>query len=395
MQYRRFGRTNLQMPVYSCGGMRYQQSWQDQDPDAIEAAGQANLEATIRRALELGINHIETARGYGSSEMQLGRILPTLPRDQMIVQTKVGPEPTAEGFRDTFETSMKYLQLDYVDLLGVHGINNQERLEWTLRPGGCLDVLEDLRAAGRIRHVGFSTHGATDVILDAVNSGRFDYVNFHWYYFDQRNAAVLEAATRQDMGIFIISPNDKGGKLYAPPPKLVELCRPLHPMVFNALFCLADPRVHTLSCGAARPTDFDAHLPTLALLDDPSAHLKPIIERLVAAGEEALGSFWFHNWHKNLPNLADTPGEVNLYHALRLFTLAKDYDMHEFGKMRYNLLGNADHWFPGNKVDKMDWQALPVAIAESPVADQIPDALRAADAMLAGDEQKRLSESAD
>src|SRR5579872_5881874 len=91
MKTRRFGRTNLQMPVFSCGGMRYQQSWSDIDPKSVEEAGQRNLEATILRALELGINHIETARGYGSSEMQLGYILPRLPREKMIVQTKISP----------------------------------------------------------------------------------------------------------------------------------------------------------------------------------------------------------------------------------------------------------------------------------------------------------------
>ena len=95
MKYRRFGRTELQMPVFSCGGMRYQYKWQDVPLHDIPASNQANLEATIRRALDLGINHIETARGYGSSEMQLGRLLPTLPRDKMIVQTKVSPRSTA------------------------------------------------------------------------------------------------------------------------------------------------------------------------------------------------------------------------------------------------------------------------------------------------------------
>ncbi len=67
MKYRRFGRTELAMPVFSCGGMRYQFKWQDVSPRAIPAENQDNLEATIRRALDLGINHIETARGYGSS----------------------------------------------------------------------------------------------------------------------------------------------------------------------------------------------------------------------------------------------------------------------------------------------------------------------------------------
>src|SRR5258705_2311065 len=153
MKYRRFGRTDLQMPVFSCGGMRYQQSWDDLEPKAIEEKGQRNLEATILRALELGIAHLETARGYGSSEMQLGWILPRLPRDRMIVQTKVAPFPTQREFLDTFEQSMRYLKLDHVDLLSLHGINNAELLDWTLRPGGCLDAARQLQRDGRCRFI--------------------------------------------------------------------------------------------------------------------------------------------------------------------------------------------------------------------------------------------------
>jgi len=98
MKYRRFGRTELQMPVISCGGMRYQFKWQDVPQNEIPPDNQANLEATILRALELGINHIETARGYGTSEMQLGSILPRLPREKMIIQTKVTPRDNAKEF---------------------------------------------------------------------------------------------------------------------------------------------------------------------------------------------------------------------------------------------------------------------------------------------------------
>src|SRR5512140_2584856 len=98
MKYRRFGRTELAMPVLSCGGMRYQFKWQDVEPNEIPPDNQANLEAAVHRALELGINHIETARGYGTSEMQLGHILPKLPREKMVVQTKVAPKPKAKDF---------------------------------------------------------------------------------------------------------------------------------------------------------------------------------------------------------------------------------------------------------------------------------------------------------
>src|SRR6516162_6058221 len=121
MRYRRFGRTELSMPVISCGGMRYQFKWQDVTPKEIPTDNQANLEACIHRALELGINHIETARGYGSSEMQLGNVLPKLPREKIIVQTKVAPKSDSAEFLRTFDTSMKYLRLDHVDLLALHG----------------------------------------------------------------------------------------------------------------------------------------------------------------------------------------------------------------------------------------------------------------------------------
>ncbi|MEM0981602.1 MAG: aldo/keto reductase, partial [Cyanobacteria bacterium P01_H01_bin.58] len=139
MQYRRFGRTELQMPVFSCGGMRYQHSWQDVPQWEIPHKNQENLDATIRRSLEIGINHVETARGYGTSEVQLGKVLPKLPREQLIVQTKVSPKPDPSAFRMTLKQSLQNLQLDYIDLLGIHGINTLELLEEAVRPGGCLD----------------------------------------------------------------------------------------------------------------------------------------------------------------------------------------------------------------------------------------------------------------
>lgn len=393
MEYRRFGRTNLSMPVISCGGMRYQQAWKDVEWSEIGDESQANLEATIRASLACGINHIETARGYGSSERQLGRILPTLPRDELIVQTKVGVADDGEGFLNGFNTSMSRLGLDHLDLLGVHGVNTRELLDKTLRPGGSLEMALQLKEQGRTRFVGFSTHAPLDVIVDAINTGQFDYVNLHWYWADQLNAPAIEAAKAHDMGVFIISPNDKGGKLYSPPEKLCELTAPLTPMAFNDLFCWRNPDVHTLSCGAARPTDFDAHLAALEYYGQWDEVLPPIEARLRAAAEEVFDTAWLDHWHEGLPDTDAVPGTVNLYHVLRLYTLAKAYDLTEFARMRYNLFGNGGHWFYGNKVDKLEWPALPAVIAGSPVADRIPDVLREAHEMLDAEAQKRLSQS--
>ncbi|MBO1056980.1 MAG: aldo/keto reductase [Dolichospermum sp. JUN01] len=393
MLYKRFGRTEIQMPVFSCGGMRYQYKWQDVIPEEIPVDNQENLEAVIRRSVELGINHIETARGYGTSEMQLGKILPQFPREKLIVQTKVSPVADPQEFRQTFEKSLAYLQLDYVDLFSLHGINNAETWNDSICEGGCLEVAKQLQSEGKIKFIGFSTHSPTEIILQAINSNQFDYVNLHWYYINRQNWAAIEAATKLDMGVFIISPSNKGGLLYQPSERLVDLCAPLSPMVFNDLFCLSHPQVHTLSIGAAKPTDFDEHLKTLELLDNAAEILPPIISRLESEAINILGEDWVKTWETNLPTWEETPGEVNMRVILWLLNLALAYDMIDYGKMRYNLLGQADHWFPGNRADRLDELDLRECLVNSPQAEKIPQMLAKAHDILGSAEIKRLSQS--
>ncbi len=391
------------MPVFSCGGMRYQDGWKDKPLNEIADGFQDNLEATIRRAVELGINHIETARGYGPSERQLGLVLPKLPRDKIIVQTKVGLEKDPEVFRKNFHESLERLQLDHVDLFGLHGINDKESYEWACNPGGCFDVAQELRREGKLRFVGFSTHGPLDVILDAIRHGEaetgkgFDYVNLHWYYIFRRNWAAIEEATRRDMGVFIISPSDKGGMLYKPSDKLAELCKPLHPIVFNDLFCLMQDKVHTLSVGAARPSDFDLHMQALSLFEQAGELTKPIDARLREAMQEATGVGHPEDIGREMPmDHAKVPGELNLEIMLWLRNMAVGWDMIDYGKMRFNLLGNADAWFPGGKpgnLEEVDSGDLVKAAGGSPYAQKVPALLREAVDLLGGEEVKRLSES--
>ncbi len=332
MRYRRFGKTGLAMPVLSCGGMRYQWKWQDVAPSEIPPDNQANVEATIRRALELGINHIETARGYGTSEMQLGKILPGLPRERILVQTKVTPRANPAEFLKTFDESLRYLKLDHVDLLSLHGINNRQLMQWSLRKNGCLAAARQLQQQGRARFIGFSTHATTDVILETVQSGEFDYCNVHWYFVNDLNWPAIAAAQQLDMGVFIISPNDKGGMLYQPPPKLKELCAPLTPMQFNDLYCLARPQVHTLSCGPARPGDFDEHLRALDFYDTAADTIAPIERRLRAEMERVLGRDWCQRWSEGLPDYLSVPGRINVSEIVRLWTYAKSLDLVDWEK---------------------------------------------------------------
>jgi predicted aldo/keto reductase-like oxidoreductase len=381
------------MPVLTCGGMRFQQGWKDLDPKEIDPKGQENLEACIHYALDHGITHIETARGYGPSEMQLGEVLPTIERDRMMVQTKIGVKETAEEFLEAFEISMNYLKLDYVDFLSIHGINLPEHIDTCLKKGGCMDAIRKLQKEGRVRFCGFSTHAGPEVVIPACETGEFDYVNLHWYFiYNQLHWKMVEAANQQDMGVFIISPNDKAGMLYQPTEKLTALCDPLPPMQWHDLYCLARPEVHTLSIGVAQPSDFDAHIEAVTTHWD-SPEIARIEQRILQSLDADLGAEWMRRWFEGLPHYPDAPGEINVREILRLWTFDKGLDMRDFAQMRYNLLGNAEHWFPGQQavdVDSFDWSCL----SASPFADRIPSILKESHALFHVDkEAKRLSES--
>lgn len=381
------------MPVLTCGGMRFQHRWEEDPPQPIPRENQENLERIIARALALGIYHIETARGYGTSEAQLGPILQKLPRDSFILQTKVVPHSDPEEFEKVFRLSLARLGLPWVDLLSIHGVNDRETANWSLRAGGCLDRARAWQKQGLCRWVGFSTHGPPELVEELVSGSQFDYVNLHWYYIFQEHTPSLRAAHGNDMGVFIISPNDKGGMLYHPPDVLRKLTEPLSPMAFNTLFCLRRPEIHTLSIGAARPSDFDEHVTAIQGINQADRLLRPIEQRLGDHWNRALPKTWQESWRQGLPHWSEAPKQANLREILRLHNLALAYDLVEYGRMRYNLLGQGGHWFPGRSLENLTADELRPALRDCPDPEETLRRLFAARDLFAGEKIRRLSKT--
>lgn len=325
MQYRRFGQTNLPYSIFSLGTMRC-------------LASPQVMQQTVNRAIELGINHIETARGYGKSEEFLGLALKGIERDRFFLTTKLPPSLDVEQTDRFINESLQRLQVDAIDSLAIHGLNTWEHLDWV--ENGCIKAIKNAIADGRVRHVGFSTHGALDLILAAIKTDLFEFVNLHYSFFFQRNAPAIELAHQKDMGVFIISPADKAGMLHTPPQTLIDLCAPISPLEFNYRFLLSDPRITTLSVGAANPEELN--LPNL----DEAVSIEGAIDRL--NDRKAIDPDHCSQCFACLP----CPELIHIPEVLRLRNLAIAYDMTQFGEYRYRMFENAGHWFAGNKANR-------------------------------------------
>jgi len=298
-----------------------------------------------------------------------------------VLQTKLRPNEDPGAFEAQLEESFAVLGVDVIDLLSFHGLNSPNCVELTLRRG-CLEVAEGFRRAGRIGHIGFSTHAPTRLLLDIISTDRFDYVNLHAYYLFQDNLPAIAAARDRDMGVFVISPTDKGGRLYAPSETLRKLTAPLAPLVFNDLWCLTNMDVHTLSLGAAVPSDFDAHVGALDLLDRAAALLPPIVTRLEAAYADALGADFARRWSHGLPEWTEIPGKINVRRILWLYNLVRAYDLLHFAQERYISMSADNHWVPGARAADFNDEDLTAALPASPFRAEIPTMLRRAHEML-------------
>lgn len=229
--------------------------------------------AVVHKAMANGINHYETARGYENSEEILGRALHGFDRSDFYLTTKITPKHYQNYMKYIVE-SLSRLQVDYIDNFDIHGINTEEQIEQTFRKGGALDAVRQAMSEGLIRHVGFSSHGGLDLILKVIDTGEFESVNIHYYYFNQRNSPVLQKAAEKDMGVLIISPTDKGGQLHRPPELLLKLTAPYHPITINHRFCLSHKEITTVTVGAAHPDEFEPHIKAVEP-DEPRGGASP------------------------------------------------------------------------------------------------------------------------
>ena len=229
MEYRILGKTGLKISRLGFGGI------------PIQRIDQERTKALIHRLMEAGINFIDTARGYTVSEEYLGYALEGL-RDKFVIATKSMAQ-TKEAMAADIETSLKNLRTDYIDLYQIHN-PSPAAYETIIAPGGALEALLEAKAAGKIGHIGFTTHSAA-LFEKALETDWAETVMFPYNIVETQAEDLIARCAQKNIGFIDMKPLAGGA---------------IEDATLALRFIAANPNVTVMIPGMAEPKELDQNL---------------------------------------------------------------------------------------------------------------------------------------
>jgi len=198
MPTRNLGKTGFQVGIFSLGGQA-----------AIEQANNFDVAVQlIERALDLGVNYVDTSARYGGveerwSEQYFGQVMKTR-RSEVFLATK-SHDRTRDGSLKLLERSLELLRTDHIDLWQMHALSRPEQVEQSFAPGGAIEAFVEARDQGLVRYLGISGHADPEVLIDAIERFPFDCLllalnaadPFHLSFKEK----LLPLAVEREMGI--------------------------------------------------------------------------------------------------------------------------------------------------------------------------------------------------
>lgn len=321
MQYRVNPRNGERISALGLGCMRF--------PGALGRPDARRARDIIARAVERGINYLDTAYLYPGNEACVGAALEELgARDRVLIATKLphGSVRAAADLDRIFNEQLRRLRTDRVDYYLVHNVTSPAQWE-RLRELGFEEWIDRQRAAGRIRQVGFSYHGSEGdfpVVLDAYD---WDFCQIQYNYVGERyqaGTAGLRAAAARGLAVFIMEPL-LGGRLADRLPDrarriLDDAATPelATPAAWGLSWVWDHPEVTMLLSGMAAPEQIDenAAIAERALPGSLTPDQHEVIARMVAEFERAnrvrcTGC----NYCMPCPHGVNIPGSFSAYNA--------------------------------------------------------------------------------
>ncbi|MFT4863484.1 MAG: aryl-alcohol dehydrogenase-like predicted oxidoreductase [Pseudohongiellaceae bacterium] len=208
---RALGSTDIMVSCLGLGTVKFGRNSEVKYPTNFSLPSDVEIERLLAVAHDQGINLLDTAPAYGSSEQRIGRLLKN--RDQWIICTKVGEQfVTGKSIYDfsaqstiaSIDKSLRYLNTDYIDIALVHSDGRDQHI---LDKTSCFEALSRLKEAGKIRAIGMSTK----TVAGALNAMALcDVLMVTYNPSAQEDEIVIDAALEKGCGILIKKAFDSG-----------------------------------------------------------------------------------------------------------------------------------------------------------------------------------------
>ena len=259
MKYRKFGSTGLEVSALGFGCMRLP-IHEDKTIDEEKAI------AMIRHAIDSGVNYVDTAYPYhqGTSELVVGKALKDGYREKTYLADKlpVWLIEKEEDFDKYLGEQLEKLGTDHIDFYLLHALS-RERFEERVKKFNLTKKMEEAKAAGKIRYLGFSFHDSLDVFKEIVDYYHWDFCQIQYNYINtnyQAGTEGLKYAASKGLGVVVMEPL-LGGKLANLAEHVAEVVPDKKSQVEYALDFLWDqPEVSLLLSGMTEPEQVEQNL---------------------------------------------------------------------------------------------------------------------------------------
>lgn len=192
MEKRILGKTGYEVSCVGVGGIPIQR---------------VDLETAVdilREALNQGMNFIDTARGYMESEELIGKALEILGREKFYLATK-SMARTYDKILEDFNTSLKLLRTDYIDLFQFHNVRTTEELDIIFGDNGAYRTINELHQKGIIKEIGISSH-SKDTLEVAIDTEKFSTIQFPYNAVERQGEPIFDKAKNNNIGVIIMKP---------------------------------------------------------------------------------------------------------------------------------------------------------------------------------------------
>ncbi len=325
MVYRPFGHLGYDVSALGFGAMRL--------PDDHDEAVQV-----MQRAFELGVNYLDTAHGYGESEIKCGKALKGW-RDRVRVSTKnpCWSDPSVDGWRKRLEESLTRLDVDYIDYYVIwHAINWQSWEEHVRPSGRILDAALKAKEQGLIKHIGYSVHDAPEKVLQIVETGVFEFMIVQYNMLDRSNEAAIARAHEQGMATVAMGPVG-GGRLAGLSPELAEMVPGGVTSNPEAAlrFVLSNPSISTAISGMSTIAMVEENVATASREDPMSAEERARVESALDEAQRFAQLYCTGcGYCMPCPHGVDIPGNFQLMNYHRVYGLTEHAVARYAGKPR-------------------------------------------------------------